>query len=84
MSTGQFYELHSRLHGQGAFGPRTAQGMRMLPGEAWRASRLSPSPTPYGRLGYLWHGSPDALRLGVGLTASGSSASLESLSDLPE
>ncbi|MBL8892512.1 MAG: hypothetical protein JNL67_21225, partial [Planctomycetaceae bacterium] len=66
MNTGRFYEYHARIHGLPAYGRRTAQGMRMLPGEPWVASRVSPALEPYGRLGYLWHGSPTAFKVFAG------------------
>ncbi len=66
MTTAEFYELHARLHGGPAFGTRTAQGMRLIPGEPWRAANVVPALQPYGKLGYLWHASPTPLKLTVG------------------
>ncbi len=71
MNTGRFYEYHARIHGLPAFGPRTAQGMRLLPGEPWRAINVIPELKPYGRLGYIWYGSPTAFKIAVGGTGYG-------------
>jgi hypothetical protein len=38
----------------------------MLPGEPWRAANVTPALQGYGRLGYLWHGSPTAFKLTAG------------------
>jgi RHS repeat-associated protein len=66
MNTGRFYEYHARIHGLPAYGRKSAQGMRMLRGEPWKASNVSPELVPYGRLGYIWHGSPTSLKLTAG------------------
>lgn len=64
MRTGRFYEYHARIHRLGAFGRRgSAQASTLLPGEWWRASRVADAPPPYGKLGYLWFGSPTALKI---------------------
>jgi hypothetical protein len=82
MNTGRFYEYHARIHGGPAFGPRTAQGMRLLPGEPWRAANVTPALQPYGPTGYLWFGSPTALKLTVGgAAAAGGYGLYESLND---
>jgi hypothetical protein len=60
---GEFYELHSQLHGGAAFGRRTAQGMSLIRGEPWKASKVMPALQAYGHLGYLWFGSPPLLKL---------------------
>ena len=74
MSTGQFYEYHARLHAKGLFGlrPKTATVMPMPGKEVWCAANL-PTFQPRGHLGYLWHGSPTALKVaaGSGLAAVG-------------
>jgi hypothetical protein len=71
MNTGRFYEYHSRLHPGGGFGPRSAQGMPLPGRRGWRAANVSPPLQPYGRIGYLWHGSPTPLKLAAGGVAVG-------------
>lgn len=66
MSKGEFYEWHSRLHGGASFGRRTAQGARLLPGEAWKASNVIEGLAPYGKVRYLWEASPTRLKLVTG------------------
>jgi hypothetical protein len=49
----------------------------MLPGEPWRARNVIPPIQPYGKLGYLWYGSPTALKLaeaGLDLVLGGHAA----------
>ncbi len=68
MSTGEFYELHAKLHGAGgasAFGKGWARTFRLLPGEPWQAARV-PGIRPYGTLGYLWFGSTTRLKIAAG------------------
>jgi len=76
MSTGRFYELHAQLHGGESFGGRTAQAMRLLPGEPWRAANVPGGLRPFGKLEYLWRGSPTALKLTVGGAAGAGGAGI--------
>jgi len=80
MSKGRFYEFHARMHGGRAFGGRTAQGNRLLPGEPWKATNVSPPLKPVGYSGYLWYGSPDAARLGAAALGVGAAAESRELS----
>ena len=67
MSKGEFYELHARLHRGLLFGKKyPAEGFRLLPGEPWLAARVTPALKPFGKIGYLWYGSPLELKLLVG------------------
>ncbi|RMD63826.1 RHS repeat-associated core domain-containing protein, partial [Candidatus Parcubacteria bacterium] len=72
MSTGRFYELHARLHG-GAFGRVVAQVFRMPGGGVWKATNVIPPLSAYGKIGYLWYGSPTSLKAVVigGASAAG-------------
>jgi hypothetical protein len=77
MTKGEFYEWHARLHGAGgqaAFGMRTAQGARLLPGEAWESAKVVEGLQSYGKFGYLWQGSPTRLKVAAGGAAVGASA----------
>ncbi len=75
MTQGRFYELHGKLHGAdgpvAAFGRRSVFGNRLLKGEGWKASNVVEGLKPYGKLGYIWHGSPTRLRLAAGAVTAG-------------
>ena len=77
MSTGEFYELHARLHGFGrampAFGAKKYGSTMPMPRAArgsWKAADVSKKLKPIGKWGYLWHGSPWQAKAATGAAAA--------------
>jgi len=63
MSIGRFYEYHARLHQTPKFGIKSPAGQtwafpKAVGGGRWYYSNVLDAPQPWGRLGYLLHGSP--------------------------
>jgi len=81
MTTGQFYEMHSRLHGGASFGKRMAQVNPLLRGEPWLATKSSAPLRPFGKPAYFRYGAPDAFRVGLAALASSGASYLESPDD---